>query len=210
MSPDFIKSVIVLLHARLATLGFIKKKPGISITKISDETIGWIGTNKATRGKNKYLELNLVVGVRNQRIERLVAELVNEEFNDVIPPTLAGNIGYLMPQNEYCPYIFSEDNPKEMVVEKLTNDVRLYGLPFMQRHMGMDELINGMYSSRFAIGFMAAYRIPAGLFLLGRKDDAGNFLSKELTKLKDHNNSAALRYKKFAENFMDLFNKGVK
>lgn len=200
ISPSFIKGNIALLHTRLATLGFKKRKAEISTIQVADDVLGWIGLNKATRGLKGFLEINPVVGVRNQRIEEIVAELVGEKPDDVIPPTLAGNIGYLMPADKYRPYIFSEDGPVETTVDELVKDVREYALPFIRRHIDMVTLVNGMKTRRFAAQFMVAYRIPVGLFLLGQKDEAGLFLKAELAKIENTRDAAALRFKKFATN----------
>lgn len=198
ISVDFTKDVFRHLHTCLVSLGFEKRKPGILTIKMSDEVVGWIGLNKATRGQKDFLEINPVVGVRNQRIEKLVADLLGEKFDEVIPATLAGNIGYMMPSDKYRPYIFSKDASVETVAEELVNSLREYGLPFIRSHTEMTDLVDGLRTCRFAIRFMADYRIPSGLFLLGQMDDAGAFLKAKLAEIGNHQDPAALRYKVFA------------
>lgn len=89
ISIESIKDEFRILHAGLAQLGFDKRKPGIMTIKKSNDVYGWIGLNTATRGKKGYFEINPVVGIRNQKIEKLVADLLGERFNEVVPPTLA-------------------------------------------------------------------------------------------------------------------------
>jgi hypothetical protein len=62
--------------------------------------------------------------VRNQQIERLLAELLNEPFDELIPPTLAGNIGYLSPADRYVPFLFTEDIAIEVVAAGLSIAVK--------------------------------------------------------------------------------------
>ncbi len=197
-SIGFIKNVFKVTQTRLASLGFKKGKRGILTIKMSDDAIGSIGLNKATRCQTGFLEINPVVGVRNQTIERFVAELVAEECDELTPATLGGNIGYMMPANKYRPYVFSEDGSVETVVEELVKDVREYGLPFIRDHIDMAALIEGMVKCRFAVRFMVAYRIPAGLFLLRRMDAAKSYLNTELAKLRNQSDPASLRFKAFA------------
>ncbi len=200
ISPSFIKENIALVQTKLAALGFNKRKPGISTIQMTDDVFGWIGLNMATRGRKGFLEFNPVVGVRNEPIEKLVAELAGDKLDEVVPPTLAGNIGYLMPADKYRPYIFSEDGPVETTADELVKDVREYALPFIRRHIDMATLVKGMKTRRFAAQFMVAYRIPVGLFLLGQKDEAGLFLKTEFAKIENTRDAAALRFKKFATN----------
>jgi len=198
ISIKFIKEVFQILHNRLAMLDFEKRKSGILTIKITDDVIGWIGLNKATRGQRGFLEINPVLGVRNQQIEKLVAELTREKFDEFVPPTLSGNIGYMTPANKFRPYLFSENGTVEPIVEELVNDVCEYGLPFIRAHSDMVALVEGMCECRFAVKFMVAYRIPVSFFLLGRMDAASDCLNAELVKLGDQKDPATLRFKAFA------------
>ncbi len=186
------------MHERLATLGFKKRKLGIATIEMTDDVIGSVGLNTATQGQQGSLEVSPVVGVRNQRIEKLVADLLGEKFDEVIPVTLAGNIGYMMPSDKYCPYIFRQDAPVERVAEELVRGIREYGLPFIRSYVEMAALVEGLRTCRFSVRFMADYRIPSGLFLLSRMDDTGAHLKAQLAGMEDLHDPAAVRYKVFA------------
>jgi hypothetical protein len=67
----------------------------------------------------------------------------------------------------------------------------------------MAALVKGLHTCRFAIRFMADYRIPAGLFLLGQLDEAEAYLKAKLADLGDRRDPAALRYKAFAATFAE-------
>ncbi len=207
ISIKFIKDVFRVLHGHLSLLNFENRKSGILTIKMTDDAIGWIGLNKATRSQRGFLEINPVVGVRNQKIERLVADLVGEKFDEIIPPTLSGNIGYMMPAKKYRPYMFSEDGPVETLAEELVNDVREYGIPFIGAHTNMAALVDGMGRFRFAAQFMVAYRIPAGFFLLGRQESASDFLKAQQAKIGNRRDPASLRFKAFAANLAERIGK---
>src|ERR1035441_5051 len=200
MPVSFSKEVDKFLHIRLASLGFEKRKMGIMTIKISDDFLGWIGFNKATRGLIGAVEVNPVVGVRNQRIEELVAELMERKVDKVIPATLAGNIGYMMPANKYTHFFFSRDASLEPAAQVLVQDVRDYGLPFIREHSEMSALGQGLRTSRFAIDYLADYRIPVALFLLNKMDEVEANLDATLKKTGDRQDAAASQYKLFAAN----------
>jgi hypothetical protein len=177
---------------------------GIFTLGVTDDVIGWIGLNKAIRGQGGVLEINPVVGVRNQQIERRVSDLTGDKFSEVVPPTLSGNLGYLMPENKYRPFMFHENDPIEPIVEELVAEVQTYGLPFVRTNADMGNLVKNLSTCRFAVSFVAAYRIPIGFFLLGQLDDAGAFLETERAKVEASEDPAALRFKAFAANLEKL------
>jgi hypothetical protein len=207
-SIDFMKDALRLLESSLGSLGFERRKPGILTRPMGEDSLGWIGLNKATRGQKGLLEINPVVGVRNQPIEKLVAEMVGEPFDEVVPATLAGNVGYLTPSNKYRVYTFSLDAPLETVASELVQDVRQHGLPFINGHVQMDAVVEGLRTRRFAIQFMADYRVPAGLYLLGRTEEAEAYLKSKSTETGTRND-ATLRYQAFAAKLAERLRKNA-
>ena len=192
------KTAFGLLQDRFAGLGFEKRKSGIFSSIISDDVIGWVGLNKATRGRSDALEINPVVGVRNQRIERLVAELAGDTFDDLIPPTIAGNVGYLSPARRYLPFTFAESVSNEEVADQLCEAIKAHGLPFMKKAADLRALVEAMQTLRFGMAEQLSYRIPVGLWLLADTEKAKAFVAAILTEIGMRSDPAALRYKTFA------------
>ncbi len=203
MASDFTKNVFRTICTNLTVLGFEQQKPGLFVLRITEDTLGWLGLNKAVRGQAGVLEINPVVGVRSQHIEKLVAELSGEPFDESVPATLAGNIGYLTPANKYRPYNLSENSAAETVAHELVAEVSQYGLPFIRNHTEMAALVKGLRSFRFAIHFLADYRIPVGLSLLDQLGEAEAYVKAKLAELAGQQDPAALRYKAFAGKFLE-------
>lgn len=187
-----------LIGDGLARLGFEKRRVGLFSSTIFEDVIGWIGLNTATRHLNGALEVNPVVGVRQQRIERLVAELFGNVFDKLIPPTFAGNIGYLSPAHSYLSFTFSQSSLNEEVAERLCEAVKAYGLPFMNSAANLRDLVGKMQTMRFGITDQLAERIPVGLWLLGETEQAAAFVEAKLATIGARSDPAALRYRKFA------------
>jgi hypothetical protein len=192
------KSAYGLLQDRLAGLGFEKRKPGIFSSVIAENVVGWIGLNTATRGRKDALEINPVVGVRNQRVEQLVAELVGDAFDDLIPPTVAGNVGYLSPGHKYLAFTFSDSGSNEDVADGLCDAVKVYGLPFMRRMVDLRSLVEEMQTTRLGMPEQLNYRIPVGIWLLDEADQAKAFVAARLSEIGARADPAALRYRAFA------------
>jgi hypothetical protein len=192
------KAAFALVQARLESLGFEKRKPAIFSSAVSDEVIGWIGLNKALRGSRDTVEVNPVVGVRNQRIEQVVAELTGDAYNDLIPPTVAGNVGYLSPTHQYQVFKFSEAGPNEEIADQLYEAIEAHGLPFMKRVADLRRLVESMQTARFGISEQLNYRIPVGLWLLADVREAKAFIAAKLSEVGTRGDLAAQRYRAFA------------
>jgi hypothetical protein len=177
------KTAFGLVQNRLAGSGFKKRKPGILTSFISDDVLGWVGLNKATRGRGDALEVNPVVGVRNQRIERLVAELTGDAFDELIPPTIAGNVGYLSPAHRYLAFTFSDSGPNEEVADRLCEAVNMHGLPFMKKAADLRTLVEAMQTTRLETPEQLNYRIPVGLWLLANAEEAKAFIATRLSEI---------------------------
>lgn len=192
------KTAFGLVQDRLARSGFKKRKPGILTSSISDEVLGWVGLNKAMRGRSDALEINPVVGIRNQRIERLVAELTGDAFDALIPPTIAGNVGYLSPAHRYLAFTFSDSGSNEEVADRLCEAVNAHGLPFMKKAADLRILVEAMQTTRLGMPEQLNYRIPVGLWLLADAEKAKAFIAAKLSEIGARADPAALRYRAFA------------
>ena len=197
ISKDFTKRVRGTVQKALGVLGFQKRKAGILTLSVTPIVVGSVGLNVAIGRGAGILEINPVVGVRNQEIERLVAELVKETFDEVIPPTLAGNVGYMSPANRYTPFLFTEDTAVEAVADELREAVATNGLPFIKKNADLGTLVEAMQTVRFGIPFVVEYRIPVGLFLLGDHARVEAFIAARVAEIGARNDPAALRYKSF-------------
>jgi hypothetical protein len=197
-SISITKTAFSLLQDRLARIGFEKRKPGLFSSPISDDVIGWIGLNKATRGRSDALDVNPVVGIRNQRIERLVAELAGDAFDVLIPPTIAGNVGYLSPGGRYKSFTFTDSIENEEIADQLCKTVSKYGLPFMKKTADLRALVEVMQTLRFGMAEQLSYRLPVGFCLLAETERAKAFIAAKLSEIGTRADPAALRYKTFA------------
>lgn len=203
LKSNFVKKVIRTVEQQLFAIGFQKRKLGILSCESTRDTIGWIGLNIAAGRGDGIFEINPIVGVRNQRIERIVAELNNDLFNELSPPSLSGNIGYLMPENRYLPFLFREEASIEAVGDKLCETVKTYGMPFIKKLSDLASLVEAMANARFRINEIVVERIPVGLWLLGDKDGVELFLADQLMQINNRNDPAAIKYKNFAKKLQE-------
>jgi hypothetical protein len=201
VSKHFTRTLFALIEERLVTLDFHKRKQLIFSLAVSEDVLGLVGLNTASGRGPGVLEINPVVGARSQRVERFVAELLGEPFDELNPFSAGANVGYLSPKSKYLPFILSEAAEPEGVVDQLITAIKTWGLPFIRSNASLPALLETMRSNRFAIHFQAVYRIPAALRLLGRCAEADAFLEDEVSKLGSRTDPAAERFRLFANRF---------
>lgn len=86
----------------LAELGFRKRAGGIFTVDLEPDVLGWLGLNRASEHQpSGSFEVNPVIGLRLQRVEREVARLTSQPFHQYIPPSASSPLGYLMPEARY-------------------------------------------------------------------------------------------------------------
>jgi len=201
---QFMKEVFGLLQQRLESLGFRKRRNQIFSLSVSEDVLGIVGLNKATRGRGPgVLEINPVIGVQNRRVGQLVAELSGEKFEETGPFLAQANVGYLSPASKYHPFLFTETEPAGELADQLLEAVRMYGLPFIRSNEPLPALLHTMRSTRFASPFNTVYGIPVALYLLGKNSEADAFLNDELAKLGSQTNPGAQHYRNFASHLRE-------
>lgn len=191
------KSVIGLVTPRLLALGFRKAASAIFTRAEAPDVLAWVGLNHAKRGG--FVEINPVVGVRHQGVERLVAELLGEDFDEVAPPTAAANVGYVSDSDRYEAFIFDGSRRDEEIASELAGAVAGPGTAFVARNSTLDNLANTLSSSTRLMPEQTAYRLPAALFLLHRFEDSGRALESKVRDIGSRTDPAATRYLSFAK-----------
>lgn len=199
--------VLELVRAELAGLAFTKRAGDIFTRDLTSEVLGWIGLNRATRGRPGVLEINPVVGVRHQPIERLLAELRGEKAHPYVPPTLSVHLGYLMPERAYRPWLFPEGEDPEAEAMRMVQAIGEFGVPFMRENAALEPLVATLETSAFGIAEQRHYRLPVMYFLLDRKARAEEYIAERLGELRARDDLAARHYRSFAEALRQRMNR---
>ena len=128
--------VVNVCSLALAREGFTKRQEDYYTIALSEGVLGWVGLDRARRGPRRaVLEIDIGVGIRNQPLEQLVAELKEVEYHDYFPPSIGMNIGYLMPKQIYTPWLFDSQTDIAAAVQQGMADLRKYAFPFMRSNI---------------------------------------------------------------------------
>jgi hypothetical protein len=143
-----------------------------------------------------------VVGVRDQELERLLAELRGERFRPYLPPTVSTPLGYLMPEQWYKTWTFETLESVPEQAKDMTEAIVAYGVPFMQQTSARDTLIATM--RRRPANEMFFYRLPVALWLEGASEESCEVVANALARIGNRYDDEAQRYRRFADRFRQL------
>lgn len=182
----------------LASAGFKKRSGDVYTREVAQDVLGWLGLNRAVHRGDGLLEVNPVVGVRHQALERVVADLLGERFHEYTPPTVSVHLGYVMPDGRYRPWLFGGDVPVRDVAGAMVDAIAAYGVRFMQDRACLDAVVESMADGRAGIAEQLAFRRPVGYLLLGDPQRSREALRASLDRLADRRDLAAQRFRGFA------------
>ncbi len=187
--------------AALAALGFVKRSGDISTRPVAKDVLGWLGLNRAVNRADALLEVNPVIGVRHQELERIVAELLGQKFHRYNPPTISIHLGYLMPEGRYRPWLFGDEKPVSDAASEMVQAIDAYGGGFMNKNASLETIVAAMEDSQVGIAEQLAFRRPVGYLLLGDLGRARDAVQVSLERLGDRRDPAAQRFRSFAAAF---------
>jgi len=182
----------------LTKLGFRKRAGEVFTLELRPGVLGWLGLNRATQHRAPgEVEINPVVGVRFQDVERLVAECRGEKFHAYQPPTISSPLGYLMSEKKYMAWVFTPGDSEE-VATGMANAIATYGVPFMRSVVDLVELRRRL-QDRTGFEHQLAYRRPVAALVAGDAEQARAFLDETLAAIGARTDLAAADFRRFAD-----------
>jgi hypothetical protein len=191
------QSILQLCQQQLNAIGLSLRRPQVFGVELQPGFTGWLGLNMATITATAQ-EINPVVGVRAQEVERIVATLIETGDNLISPPTVAGNIGYIMPQGRYAGWVVDTAVDPITTIDAMVACVGEHGLPYMERHASLESIYEALTASRYEKSEQRAYRIPVVCMLLGRFKRARRHVDEAVGVLGTREDAAAQLYRRFA------------
>lgn len=196
---DVAQRAMEVCGANLRTIGFKKRAGSVFTHPMSADVLGFLGLNSASNRPTGPFEINPVVGVRHQPLERAIAQLSGKKPHEYVPPSLSTPIGYLMPGSQYRAWLFEDLDSVASIAESLCAAVVEWGTPYMRDHDTLDAILADLASAKHAPGDAIAMRIAAGFALLGDSAQARKAIDQELGGIGDRKDMAAEYFRSFAE-----------
>jgi hypothetical protein len=198
-SKTIVAEAVDAVSVLLGDLGFKRRQvAGVFTIDLGTGVLGWLGLNRATKRHSGAVEINPVIGVRHQEVERLVAELRGDRFHQFVPPTVSRPLGQLMPDGGYAAWLFESGSTAAAV--ELVRSVDQYGLPAMRSMNDLRELRRKIEEG-WGFQHQLVYRLPVVIWLQGDAVSAIETLDASVGALGDRRDAAAEELRSFARVF---------
>jgi hypothetical protein len=199
MGKDYFPTLASAAASQLKPLGFIRKERGIFMRSLTADVMAWLGLGHGYYAVNSvgHVSLKPIIGVRNEPVERLVAQFAPRQFSrnqpsakidleSLRPASIRGDIWINGPQ-----FI-------EVAARTLAERVRDVGLPYAQSLVALDDLIRVLAS---VPDEGARIRLPIALWLAGKPAEARYALESALASISGRKGPAADEFRAFAAAF---------
>lgn len=189
----------VALFGSLRDLGFHRHASRIHTLDVASEKLGWLGLNAASRTRPPgEIMLHPVVGVRDQVIERNVAEGRGEPFHHYLPPTVSVPLRSLRPTGTAREWILGRGQGSDTaVVDDLTDCLVRYAMPYYAQQSQPREMVATL-EAMWANWQDAAYRWPIALWMVGEPRAAAEALDQVVASLGRRDDYAAREMREYA------------
>src|SRR5712692_3195313 len=186
--------VVLAATEQLKQIGFKKRAGEIYTYEPTKDFLGWLGLNTARRGR--AFEVNPVVGIRNQELEKRLADLLCTKVHSYIPPTISISLGYLMPEKHYQAWLFEKERDLAGIAG-LVDAVATYAVPFINSSASIGQIKQLLESNKYGHKEHIMYRLPLVRLMLDDRNGALELCRRYLTDLNDRVDLAAESYRRF-------------
>jgi hypothetical protein len=200
-TKTLLAAIIRIVEGELKHLGMRKTKSA-HVCVLGEDVFGWVGLNVAANRGDGRVGINLVVGIRHERIEKMVAKLTAEKEPGMMP-TISTSLGYVSPDGRYLEWLF-EAAPfdYESECKRMVKAIETYGTPFMKSNTTLAAIIDDLEQLRFTTKDAAVYKLPVAYLLSGKADAAVASAKRELKKVEHRSDVVARQYKTFVANLL--------
>lgn len=190
--------IVEAFALRLTELGFRKRAGDVFTIDLAPDILGWLGLNRAAQHRVAgEVEINPVVGVRFQEVERIVAECRGEKLHAYQPPTISTPLGYLLPEARYRAWVCTPHDAASAAAD-MAAVITEHALPFMRSVNDLPALCRRL-EGRGGLEHQLIYRRPVAFFLAGEVSRARTLLEDTVAGLGTRTDAAAVELRRFAD-----------
>ena len=195
---------LIAVSSLLQDAGFERRRAGIFTWPLNDDSFGWLGLNTATRyrapGETAVLP---IAGIRNQRVERMIADLRGRRFHLYAPATVSSPLGHVPPSNQYLSWEFGVEGFEAAAADLVSKVVEL-ALPFYASGADLPGLCR-LLDAGVGHSHQIAYSRPVAWMLRGERDHALHLIEDSVEALGGRSDLAAEALRGFAEAFRNRY-----
>ena len=190
------------VRRRLEFLGLKRRKGGVFTIEVAPGILGWLGLNAGTKGLEAgQVEINPVIGVRFEDVERLFDACRPDDSPRHVTPTISSPLGYLLPEKKFKTWLLGPGaDPR--ATEDMVRAIVEYGVPFMRSVPDLRTLRQKI-DQRTGIEDVLVYKRPLAAYLDGEPERAREILDATLASSSKNTDLAAEYFREFAKRFRE-------
>jgi hypothetical protein len=194
------KKLLKDVQAELKAVGLKKRANTIFTKDVNSDVLG-IVTIVVSAGEGG-IAISTSVGVRHQALERLVAELSGQKFDESLPATIGISIGYIAPEKQYAIFRFSLEEDPHPTVREIVGTIEKYGLNWMEDHQLLDSILDAILNGKYTYRDAARLRLPVIRYLKGNIPEARTSIEKGLDEIGNAEGPVSDQYKRLSRALM--------
>ena len=183
--------------------GFRKHSKGTASFScpITKETRGTIVLSTVFKAWPPEFEIDVPVGICHLNTEWVFDTIMGIPHDPGLFSTAFHQLGYLMPENDYRSWFFSDDEEaNRRALEDLMSSIDQYAIPFLKQNASLEAIYKRIDApERPLVCYFKPYRFPIMLHLLDRMDEAHSIVDRRLEEVRDETYPEADQYRQFAE-----------
>jgi hypothetical protein len=190
-----IAPVEAVLADRATAFGFMRRS-GVFIRPLVPGISAWLSFQ--VRNEANGVDVAPTVGVRWDDLHLTVDQI--ERRRSAVEPTFSRLLGYLMPDrsaNVVWSFQLAGESGWESQASNVLEHVERYGRPWLAQYDTCEAVLTGM--TEYGLREYNARRLPVGLILLRKRDEARALLDREVDRLGPRGDEAASGYRRFAQ-----------
>jgi len=124
------------------------------------------------------------VGVFNQQIAQLYAELMEFDMMKNFVPILQIQIGYIIPERKFFEWDFDEKTDVNAFCSKISKAIIKYAYPFYKKYSTFDAIANAVIDGRYA-WTKGRYYTPIVYYLYNKKEYGIKYIEDNKERFRD-------------------------
>ena len=159
-------------------LGY-KKKGYLFYKQLTSEVSSTVGFNISSGQTITHRSVAPQIGVRYETVEKLLAEIADEDWCKVFSSTISSHIGYLMPENKWIEWDFDKSCENVIpFVENLSAAIQKYAVTYYEEFASLDKIISFSEGLKFgSANYDLFIRLPIMHYLTGDKSKGMEFIN---------------------------------
>jgi len=187
------------LRSLLVEEGFVAYT-AVLVVPLQPHVVGCVELLVEANPTENRVEVDVAIGVHHQQVERILADLKGQPYQQYSPFTVGVQIGYLMPGKSHVLYLLHSSSDVARVAEHVAADVRSLGRPFMASSTSLASIAEFMKARPARVpATSVAYRLPIVLHLMGDTKAALECDLHYLEKLASGADVWAAQYRQFGQ-----------